>query len=80
MRRNRNGLGDGDGIGRDAPGMVRGFHVLKVKSAAESFEGVIISLSEKLEGFVQFSGFLFQFVHDDVPREHHNMQTAIHLV
>ena len=49
------------------------FRVFKFKSASERFEGVIVRLSEKLEGFSQFSGFLFQFIHDGVPLKHHYM-------
>jgi hypothetical protein len=66
--------------------MVRGFHVLEVKCAAERFESVIVSLSEKLEGLGQLSGFLlhftheglgkfsvslFQFVHGGLPHKHY---------
>jgi hypothetical protein len=44
--------------------MVSGFRVFDPKSAAESFERVVVSLSEKVEGFCQFSGFLLHFIHE----------------
>jgi hypothetical protein len=53
--------------------MGRCLRVFKFKSAAENLEGVIVRLNEKLEGLVQFSGFIFHFVHDGVPRKHHYM-------
>ena len=54
LERNGNALGNGNGIGSDALGVVSGFHVVKVESAAESFEDVIVRLSEKPEGFGQY--------------------------
>jgi len=38
--------------------MGRCLRVFKFKSAAENLEGVIVRLNEKLEGLVQFSGFI----------------------
>ena len=55
--RNGNVLGNGNGVGSDALGVACGFGVFKVKSAAECFEGVIVRLSEKLEGLVNSAVF-----------------------
>src|SRR5215469_7790506 len=54
-------LGDGNCEGRDALAMAVGFHIFKFKSAAESFDGVVISLCE---GCGQFLGSFSQLVHD----------------
>jgi hypothetical protein len=59
-----NTFSNGKGRGGDALGMGLCFLVFKAKSAAESFEGVIVSLSEKLEGLGQLSGFLLHFTHE----------------
>ena len=56
--RNGNTLGNGNRIGGDALAMGRCLRVFKFKSAAENLEGVIVRLNEKLEGLVQFSGFI----------------------
>ncbi len=72
-KRHGNGLGDRNRENSDALGMARGFRVFKVKSAAESFEGGVLRLSEKCEGFGRFRGFLFHFIHDGVPPRHHYM-------
>src|SRR5215469_6620094 len=60
-RGNWNCLGDGNGEGRDALAMAVGFHIFKFKSAAESFDGVVISLCE---GCGQFLGSFSKLVHD----------------
>ena len=44
VTRNRNGLGDSNGKGSDSLAMTLGFRVFKSKSAAESFDRVIIGL------------------------------------
>jgi hypothetical protein len=67
LERNGNALGNGNGIGGDALGVASGIRFFRVKSAAECFDSVVLSLSEMLESVSQFSGFLFQFIHDDVP-------------
>jgi len=53
--------------------MASGFRFFKVKSTAERFEGVVVRLRQKIQGIGQLSGFLFQFIHDDVLRKHHYM-------
>ena len=59
--------------------------VFDAKSAAECFEGVVVSLNKKIEGIGQLSGsllhfiheasgkfsvFLFHFVHGGLPHKH----------
>jgi hypothetical protein len=70
---NGNVLGNGNGVGGDALGMAGGFRFFKVQSAAKGFEGVVVRLRQKIQGVGQLSSFLFQFIHDDVPRKHHYM-------
>ena len=70
---NGNVLGNGNGVGGDALGVPLDFGGLKVQSAAERFEGVVVRLRQKIQGVGQLSRFLFQFIHDDVSRKHHYM-------
>jgi len=58
---NGNRLGDGNGEGRDVLAMCLGFRIFKLKSAAESFDGVVIS---PFEVYGPFLGSFSQFVHD----------------
>ena len=55
--RNGNALGNGNGVGSDALGVAKCFHVFKVESAAESFEGVVVRLRQKIQGVGQLRRF-----------------------
>ena len=64
VERNGNTFGDRNGIGADALAMAFCVLVFKGKGAAECFDGVVVSLSKKLEGLGQFFCFLLRFVHE----------------
>jgi hypothetical protein len=57
---------NGNGKGHDALGMALGFHVSKTKTAAKSFEDVVVCLFELGENVSQYAGFLFRSTHDGV--------------
>jgi hypothetical protein len=49
--------------------MALGFHVSKTKTAAKSFEDVVVGLFELGVNVSQYAGFLFRSTHDGVSPE-----------
>ena len=72
LERNGNTRSNGHSIGGDTLAMGLCSASLSSRVLPRTCR-VIVRLNEKLESVSQFSGFLFQFIHDDVPRRHHYM-------
>ena len=72
LERNGNTRSNGHSIGGDTLAMGLCFRVFKFKSAAENLQGHR-KIEREARERQSIQRFLFQFIHDDVPRRHHNM-------